>query len=245
MMLLRRITKHVKAQNWFAVGIDFAIVVIGVFIGIQVANWNDTRNDEADLITSLQRLDKEVSQNIGLIEEVLAHYEQGRADFNRGREALNTCDASAPGKAALEALLFDLVEDVQPNFTTVALDQLASEGRYQDLLSARFQQAFATYAGRLKEEHEQLTSHYQRMWDHHVNFHPAVTAYFPGEDETEDGGWRFALDRPFEAICVDASFRNRFINSIGFYWSIGRRLTRLKSEVEAFQASLSQELQRH
>ena len=44
-MLLRRITKHVKDQNWFAVGIDFVIVVIGVFIGIQVANWNDARND--------------------------------------------------------------------------------------------------------------------------------------------------------------------------------------------------------
>ena len=44
-MLLRRITEHVKAQNWFAVGIDFVIVVIGVFIGIQVANWNDARSD--------------------------------------------------------------------------------------------------------------------------------------------------------------------------------------------------------
>ena len=47
-MLLRRITKHVKDQNWFAVGIDFVIVVIGVFIGIQVANWNDARTTEQD-----------------------------------------------------------------------------------------------------------------------------------------------------------------------------------------------------
>ncbi|MEL6857118.1 MAG: DUF6090 family protein [Pseudomonadota bacterium] len=45
-MLLRRITTHVKEQNWFAVGVDFIIVVIGVFIGIQVANWNDTRTNE-------------------------------------------------------------------------------------------------------------------------------------------------------------------------------------------------------
>jgi large-conductance mechanosensitive channel len=30
-------------QNWLAVFIDFVIVVIGVFIGIQVANWNDER----------------------------------------------------------------------------------------------------------------------------------------------------------------------------------------------------------
>ncbi len=44
-MLLRRITEHVKAQNWTAVALDFVIVVVGVFIGIQVANWNDARAD--------------------------------------------------------------------------------------------------------------------------------------------------------------------------------------------------------
>jgi hypothetical protein len=30
-MILRRISAHVKDQNWFAVGVDFVIVVIGVF----------------------------------------------------------------------------------------------------------------------------------------------------------------------------------------------------------------------
>ncbi|MEO0613343.1 MAG: hypothetical protein AAFY83_08525 [Pseudomonadota bacterium] len=44
-MLLRRITDHVKEQNWTAVGLDLLIVVFGVFIGIQVANWNGARID--------------------------------------------------------------------------------------------------------------------------------------------------------------------------------------------------------
>jgi hypothetical protein len=39
-MLLRRMTHHVKAQNWFAVALDFVIVVAGVFLGIQIGNWN-------------------------------------------------------------------------------------------------------------------------------------------------------------------------------------------------------------
>ena len=42
-MLFRRIKAHVEKENWFAVGVDFAIVVIGVFIGLQVANWNEAR----------------------------------------------------------------------------------------------------------------------------------------------------------------------------------------------------------
>lgn len=38
-MLLRRVIGHVKDQNWIAVFIDFLIVVIGVFVGLQVQNW--------------------------------------------------------------------------------------------------------------------------------------------------------------------------------------------------------------
>ena len=59
-MLLRRITQHVKDQNWFAVGIDFFIVVVGVFIGIQVSNWNDTRADRADEAIFLQDLHDDI-----------------------------------------------------------------------------------------------------------------------------------------------------------------------------------------
>ncbi len=59
-MLLRRITEHVKAQNWTAVAVDFVIVVIGVFIGIQVANWNAARQTRADERLFIQRLHDDV-----------------------------------------------------------------------------------------------------------------------------------------------------------------------------------------
>jgi hypothetical protein len=42
-MLMRRIREHVTAHNWFAVGIDLVIVVLGVFLGTQVSNWNAER----------------------------------------------------------------------------------------------------------------------------------------------------------------------------------------------------------
>jgi hypothetical protein len=47
-MILRRVSEHVKAQNWFAVTLDFLIVVVGVFIGIEVANWNEARQDRQE-----------------------------------------------------------------------------------------------------------------------------------------------------------------------------------------------------
>lgn len=242
-MLLRRITEHVKAQNWTAVVIDLVIVVVGVFIGIQVANWNEIQNNKSGLIASLERLDKEVTHNIGLIDDVLVRYVDGRADLDLGRESLSTCDDSSEGEAALERLVFDLVNDVQPNFASVSLDQLASQVRYQDLLSAEFQEQFGLYAARLKEEHEQLTSHYGNLWAHHVNFHPAVTARF-SDDSYDYAGWGFSLAKPFDEVCRDATFRNRFINTIGFYTSIDDRLQEFKVEALAFQSALAEELVR-
>ena len=44
-MVVSRIRMHVATHNWFAVGIDLAIVVAGVFLGTQVSNWNDERLD--------------------------------------------------------------------------------------------------------------------------------------------------------------------------------------------------------
>ena len=178
-----------------------------------------------------------------MIQEVLSSFEESRENLNQGRDALNYCAFSPDAEAALERLLFDLVNDVQPNFAAVALDQLASHARYQDLLSREFQEDFGFYAARLKEEHEQLTSHYDKMWSHHINFHPEVSAFFSADTE-EWEGCGFKLDKPFEEICVDASFRNRFINTIGFYTSINDRLAQFKIEAEQFQDSLDKELGR-
>lgn len=46
-MLFRRISQHVREQNWTAIGIEFLIVVAGVFIGIQSSNWNAAQAEHA------------------------------------------------------------------------------------------------------------------------------------------------------------------------------------------------------
>lgn len=68
-MLLRRISEHVNAQNWTAVVLDFVIVVLGVFIGLQVSNWNDARalkQRERDLLVELRtEIEKSVRATTG------------------------------------------------------------------------------------------------------------------------------------------------------------------------------------
>ena len=42
-MILRRLTQSLKEQNWTAIVIEFVLLVTGVFLGIQVSNWNADR----------------------------------------------------------------------------------------------------------------------------------------------------------------------------------------------------------
>ena len=63
-MLLRRITEHVKDQNWFAILIDFVIVVAGILIAFQITEWNETRSKRNDFDHLIAGLDSEVSENL-------------------------------------------------------------------------------------------------------------------------------------------------------------------------------------
>ena len=47
-LFLNKIAVHLREQNWFALAAEFVIVVAGVFLGIQAANWNEERQERKD-----------------------------------------------------------------------------------------------------------------------------------------------------------------------------------------------------
>ncbi len=55
-MILRRIIGHFRKQEWTAIAIDFVIVVVGVFIGLQAQEWSkrqDDRRRESQIVEDL------------------------------------------------------------------------------------------------------------------------------------------------------------------------------------------------
>lgn len=44
-MILRKLADAIAAQNWFTVVLEVLIVVVGIFIGLQVDDWNEIRKD--------------------------------------------------------------------------------------------------------------------------------------------------------------------------------------------------------
>lgn len=70
-MLLRSITKHVKDQNWFAVFLDFFIVVAGILIAFQITNWNEVRSDNSRIDHRLENVVNDLRADIVEIEGII------------------------------------------------------------------------------------------------------------------------------------------------------------------------------
>ncbi|BFM09658.1 hypothetical protein [Halioxenophilus aromaticivorans] len=94
-MILRRLTQHIKAQNWFAVVLDFIIVVVGVFVGLQVSNWNASRQGELSREYYLERLATDLSQTIALSESLEESALKKSAIIERFTVALNDTESQA------------------------------------------------------------------------------------------------------------------------------------------------------
>jgi len=83
-MLLRRVSEHVKAQNWTAIALDFLIVVLGVLLAFQINAWNESRRAKAVRAAAIERLLAESEKSVQYLRTSVARYEdsnQKRADL--------------------------------------------------------------------------------------------------------------------------------------------------------------------
>ena len=125
-MILRSITKHVKDQNWFAVGIDFLIVVVGVVIGLQVSNWNDARALDRQSVLFTERLTADLREEAWNFQFIVGYYDDV---FTHAEKALAILEGKS--MATDEALLISAYRATQYNEAfrrRTTYDELTSTG---------------------------------------------------------------------------------------------------------------------
>ena len=82
-MILRRFMKHVTDQNWFAVGLDVLVVITGIFLGMQVTEWNEARQDRQLEIEYLERIKVDLQRDSDRLEVIYTSATESlaQADF--------------------------------------------------------------------------------------------------------------------------------------------------------------------
>ncbi|OGT60806.1 MAG: hypothetical protein A3E01_19685 [Gammaproteobacteria bacterium RIFCSPHIGHO2_12_FULL_63_22] len=128
-MIVRRIVEHLKNQHWTSVLIELAIVVLGVFIGLQVDNWNQARGERAAETGYLSGLREDVDYSTDKLQTLIANMERQQV----AREKLHAF-ATDPGMELDPAVRDQLVLHAlfllpQIDISEVTLETLKSSGR--------------------------------------------------------------------------------------------------------------------
>ncbi|PHS21097.1 MAG: hypothetical protein COA84_16140 [Robiginitomaculum sp.] len=86
-MILRRVIKHFHNQEWTAIFLDFLIVVVGVFVGLQVQNWNDSRQEVVQEQKYYHRLHTEIVKGLDETRAAFTFQQVQRQNLNGALEA--------------------------------------------------------------------------------------------------------------------------------------------------------------
>ena len=73
-MILRRFAANLRDQNWASVVVELTIVIVGVFIGIQAANWNQQRLEHSETRLLLSQVRVELTGFTSYLKGVRVYY---------------------------------------------------------------------------------------------------------------------------------------------------------------------------
>jgi hypothetical protein len=143
-MSLRRLTQHLKGQHWTAVGLDFAVVVLGVFVALAVDSAVDREQERRATYAALDGLRSDIAADLTQWEHQYSRLEAQSESYSRLMDLLS---GTGPITDA-----FQFVEDVQDistyltmDFNDTVLEELISTGNLRYISNRELRDALLDY----------------------------------------------------------------------------------------------------
>ncbi len=243
-MILRRITEGIRNQDWFVVVVEILIVVVGIFAGLQVDDWNEARKDRNDEIIYLERIvaDLEISliENAGARDFQQRHGDIGIFLLN----ALEKCELAEAERDKFATAIYLLAKTTPRPFAKTAIDELMSTGRTTIIRNIDLRQHIA----QMLEHH---TGHLAFVQDVQLRMAPQVNyvdsvapVLIPGPiGGAQDVSWDM-LHADFQTLCADRQFYNSFASALNYNWDVTASLNGWETLLQELKDSVLSELER-
>lgn len=127
-MILRRIATAIRTQNWFTVFIEFALVVAGVLVALQLDNWNQERKNRALELVYLQRLHDDLNRSNSSLQFRLNAMKDSIEAATFVINTLETCTLDPDMRDRFASALFRLGRLAPPFLTDTTLIEMRSTG---------------------------------------------------------------------------------------------------------------------
>ena len=205
-MILRRFTEHIRTQNWFAVILDFAVVVVGIYIGLQAEAWR-VGIVERDLERQyLERLLADMDESIIALQETIDTFDQSNIAIDYIASYLHAGSFEGADHEMLTLSINSIGWVAPPTTNMVTIRELQSTGNIsliRDLevrtAIGRFERSFADaeFSATQNVEFMATGSSEVMTWTY---FKPRTPGHHESVGTLEDSSFGYDLEFDFERM---------------------------------------------
>ncbi|MGQ8367057.1 hypothetical protein [Glaciecola sp. 1036] len=136
-MIIQRIVKALRQQDWITVAIEMFIVVFGVYLGILLGNWNATKQDKALYNEALDRMMNDLQNNVYLLEEVIVDLEEPLRIVQLAIDDLRNCRTSEEAVDRVQAAFKPIGATKSFDTNTISLEQFLNNQSFLPFQSSQ------------------------------------------------------------------------------------------------------------
>lgn len=207
-MILHRFVDHMKKQHWTAAFIDFVMVVLGVFIGLQAQDWNAARHARAEAREYRDQLITDMELSVSRNHAQIEYGQRQIKQLDLVLKALTFCHLDAGQQGVFDAGLYNMGKFDLPTMVMGTIDELNATGNFKLIGAPGLRRAIlntvrvyrTTYAmepqlsGRVVPNVNYVRLHVRFVLDQQLNFPRSVD---PGK-----------VHYAFGKLCSDEKFIN-------------------------------------
>jgi len=143
-MFIRRLSTALRKQDWLTVLIELAVVVLGIFLGLQADGWNEARKDrvlERQYLESLKAdFEADIAELDGAIDLAKSRAQLGRLLISSVNDGQIKSDPNEFIWAVYNTFLLNY-----PSYTRATINDLLSTGNLQLLQDVTLKATIAAY----------------------------------------------------------------------------------------------------
>lgn len=211
-MIRSRLIGSLRRQDWTAVVIELVTVMLGLFLGLQLNDWNDARQARARERAALERLHEESEAIVNYFRKAVANFDHLNADQEAAIVALSNGDRAKFNSHELGGHIGSLTfyPGIAPPRATY--DELSGSGLLNEIGSASVRASVARYYAELTWIQSQLEYFRQTNASLVEAPHPGQTAaYDPTAPTLKD---RFVYSADFAVIAADRAYMTRLVDQL-------------------------------
>lgn len=245
-MIIKRITQKLLNQSWGELLVEILVVIVGVFLAIQVENWNEARKELVQEEALLESLYADLAENKNIGERYIDRYSEVERDALKLLEIAKS--EQEPTTSDFYSTINGTFATRPPRFISNTWDVLTASGQLTIIQNADIKEEVADlyqllegFSQALAQRAEVDREEMERFLMDRLDYRRFVYALHP-EDLS------FPEFDNEEVVMLDPSVRAELENLSMRGWHTARdfrlNLTRTLESRQAIENSLAEELKR-